>query len=90
MHADDSRGKTDQLRFPTFHTEMLEQTWVNPAQALGRIKLVIAEGTRPSPSAGFEKIKNVITFAFQHVPLRKSIRQLQLKHHVQRAMLMAS
>ena len=85
--ADDPEGKTDQLRFPRFHTEMLEQTWVNPAQALGRVKVVIAEGTRPSPSSGFEKIRNVVAFAFQHAPLRKSYSTLQPTHHLSIAIL---
>ena len=66
----DKKGKPNQLRFPPFHTEMLDQTWVNPTQDLGRIKVIIAEGIRPSPASGFEKIRNVVIFSFQHVPLR--------------------
>ena len=67
----DRKGKTDQLRFPPFHTELLDQTWVNPAQDLGRIKVVIAEGIRPTPASGFDKIRNIVIFSFQHAPLRK-------------------
>lgn len=69
MHKD---GKHDQLRFPPFHTEVLTQTWANPAQNVGRIKVVIAEGIslRPGVSA-FERTKNLVSFSFQHAPLRK-------------------
>ncbi|KAL9129778.1 MAG: hypothetical protein Q9217_001854 [Psora testacea] len=63
------RGKTDQLRFPPFHTEMLDQTWVNPAQDLGRIKIIIAEGIRSTPASEFEKVRNVVIFSFHHAPL---------------------
>ena len=65
----DKTGKTDQLRFPPFHTEMLDQTWINPAQDLGRIKIIIAEGIRPTPALGFEKTRNIVVFSFQHAPL---------------------
>ncbi|KAL9100270.1 MAG: hypothetical protein Q9163_004330 [Psora crenata] len=65
----DKERKTNQLIFPPFHNEILDQTWVNPAQDLGRIKVIIAEGVRPTPASGFEKIRNIVIFSFQHAPL---------------------
>lgn len=65
-------GNNDQLRFPPFHTEVLTQTWANPAQNLGRIKIVIAEGINHGPGvSAFERTKNLVSFSFQHAPLRE-------------------
>ncbi len=51
---------------------MLTQTWANPAQNLGRIKIVIAEGINHGPGlSAFERTKNLVSFSFQHAPLRK-------------------
>lgn len=68
----DKDGNHDQLRFPPFHTEVLTQTWANPAQNLGRIKIIIAEGINHGPGiSAFERTKNLIAFSFQHAPLRE-------------------
>ena len=73
----DKDGKYDQLRFPPFHTEMLTQTWANPAQSIGRIKVIIGEGISHGPAVStFEKMKNLVSFSFQHAPLRK----MELEH----------
>ena len=68
----DKDGNQDQLRFPPFHTEILTQTWANPAQTLGRIKVIIAEGINHGQGvSAFEKTKNLVSFSFQHAPLRE-------------------
>ena len=68
----DKDGNHDQLRFPPFHTEVLTQTWANPAQGMGRIKVVIAEGINHGPGvSAFERTKNLVSFSFQHAPLRE-------------------
>lgn len=68
----DKDGNYDQLRFPLFHTEVLTQTWANPARALGRIKVVIAEGINHGPGvSAFERTKTLVSFSFQHAPLRE-------------------
>lgn len=73
----DKDGNHDQLRFPPFHTEVLTQTWANPAQNIGRIKIVIAEGINHGPGvSAFERTKNVVSFSFQHAPLR----EVEFKH----------
>lgn len=69
----DKDGNNDQLRFPPFHTEVLTQTWANPAQNMGRIKVIIAEGINHGPGvSAFEKTKNLVSFSFQHAPLRET------------------
>lgn len=73
----DKDGKHDQLRFPPFHTEVLTQTWANPAQNVGRIKVIIAEGFNHGLGmSAFEKTKNLVSFSFQHAPLRKAEMEL--------------
>ena len=68
----DKEGKHHQLRFPPFHTEVLTQTWANPAQNMGRIKIIIAEGINRGPGvSAFERTKNLVSFSFQHAPLRE-------------------
>ena len=69
----DKDGNRDQLRFPPFHTEVLTQTWANPAQNVGRIKVVIAEGINHGLGVStFERTKNLVSFSFQHAPLREA------------------
>ena len=67
-------GKPGLLRFPAFHHEILSQTWVVPAQSMGRIKIIIAEGISHGPpgTTSFEKIRNLVAFSFQHTPLRET------------------
>lgn len=76
----DKDGNRDQLRFPPFHTEILTQTWANPAQNMGRIKIVLAEGINHGPGvSAFERTKNLVSFSFQHAPLRKvELKQFKL------------
>jgi hypothetical protein len=40
----DKNGEFEKLKFPTFHRELLSQSYWNAGDDLGRIKLVIAEG----------------------------------------------
>ena len=70
----DKEGNRDQLRFPPFHTEVLTQTWANPAQNVGRIRVIIAEGVNHGLGgvSTFERTKNVLSFSFQHAPLREA------------------
>ncbi|KUI60948.1 hypothetical protein VP1G_08136 [Cytospora mali] len=64
------QGELEQLKFPSFRRELLYQNHWNPGDDLGRIKIVISEGfPRDSPSNPFERVKNVVAFAFQHAPL---------------------
>lgn len=37
-------SESEKLRFPTFHRELMSQSYWNPGDHLGRIKLVISEG----------------------------------------------
>lgn len=51
---------------------MLTQIWVNAAQRMGTVRIVIAEGIRQGQgTGGFLKLRNIVTFSFQHAPLRK-------------------
>ncbi|KAF4999568.1 hypothetical protein FGRMN_2316 [Fusarium graminum] len=58
------------IRFPTFQQELLYQRHWNPADNLGRIKLVISEGVfhRSPENNRFERVKNLVIFSFQHAP----------------------
>ncbi|KAL4784508.1 hypothetical protein BJX76DRAFT_347750 [Aspergillus varians] len=66
----DKSGNQDTLRFPPFHQEILEQKHWDAGDLHGRIRVVIAEGfARPHRNPPFERIKEIIAFAFQHAPL---------------------
>lgn len=66
----DKHGDFERLKFPTFHRELLSQSYWNPADDLGRVKVVISEGfSREGLTYPFERIKNVVSFSFQHAPL---------------------
>ncbi|OJJ48089.1 hypothetical protein ASPZODRAFT_14243 [Penicilliopsis zonata CBS 506.65] len=68
-HVDKS-GNQDHLRFPPFHQEILEQRHWDAGELHGRIRIVIAEGfARPHRSPPFERVKDIISFSFQHAPL---------------------
>ncbi|CEL06748.1 hypothetical protein ASPCAL09920 [Aspergillus calidoustus] len=68
-HVDKS-GNQDTLRFPPFHQEILEQRHWDAGDLHGRIRIVIAEGfARPHRNPPFERVKEIIAFAFQHAPL---------------------
>ncbi|KXJ85928.1 hypothetical protein Micbo1qcDRAFT_220033, partial [Microdochium bolleyi] len=63
-------GTSDFLKFPSFRSELLRQSYWNPADDMGRIKIVISEGyPRDSVSVPLERVKNVMAFSFQHAPL---------------------
>ncbi|RDA86305.1 hypothetical protein CP532_5663 [Ophiocordyceps camponoti-leonardi (nom. inval.)] len=58
------------LRFPSFRRELLQQSFWNPADDLGRIKIVISEGfQREPPTTPIERVKNIVIFSFQHAPI---------------------
>lgn len=51
---------------------MLTQIWVNAAQRMGTVRIVIAEGIRQGQGAArFLKLRNIVTFSLQHAPLRE-------------------
>jgi hypothetical protein len=55
-----------------FHNELLSQSHWNPGDDFGRIKIVIAEGfSRDNSTFPFERVKNIVSFSFQHAPLGK-------------------
>ncbi|KAF4509293.1 hypothetical protein G6O67_005562 [Ophiocordyceps sinensis] len=63
-------GDLDCLKFPPFRRELLQQSFWSPADDLGRIKLVISEGfPRDSLTMPIERVKNIVSFSFQHAPL---------------------
>ncbi|KAJ5951746.1 uncharacterized protein N7479_010159 [Penicillium vulpinum] len=66
----DRDGNQDTLRFPPFHSEILQQRHWDAGDSQGRIKTVIAEGfSRPNRTPPFERYKHVTVFSFQHAPL---------------------
>jgi len=68
----DKHGDFEKLKFPTFHNELLSQNYWNAGDDLGRIKVVISEGfSRDGSTYPFERIKNIVSFSFQHAPLGK-------------------
>jgi len=69
----DKEGNRDLLRWPKFHPEMLTQSYWNAAENMGRIKVAITEGYLNAPGAlPFVKVKNLVSFSFQHAPQRRS------------------
>ncbi|KAF5875386.1 uncharacterized protein Bfra_003840 [Botrytis fragariae] len=66
----DKQGDYKKLEFPAFHRELLSQSYWNPGDDLGRVKVVVSEGIpRDNISMPFERIKNLVAFSFQHAPL---------------------
>jgi len=63
-------GELERLKFPTFRREILHQNYWNANDDMGRIKVIISEGfPRDSLSVPIERVKNIVTFSFQHAPL---------------------
>ncbi|KAI1176177.1 hypothetical protein F4777DRAFT_280513 [Nemania sp. FL0916] len=63
-------GDLETLKFPQFRNELLRQSYWNPADELGRIKIVISEGfPRDSLTLPMDRVKNLVAFSFQHAPL---------------------
>lgn len=68
-------GELELLRFPPFRSELLQQSYWNPADELGRIKIVVSECfPRDSVTVPTERVKNIVAFSFQHAPLGKPLR----------------
>ncbi|KAH6709222.1 hypothetical protein BKA61DRAFT_678120 [Leptodontidium sp. MPI-SDFR-AT-0119] len=66
----DKHGEFEKMRFPAFHKELLSQSYWNAGDDLGRIKVVISEGfSREQQTYPFDRIKNIVSFSFQHAPL---------------------
>ncbi|KAI0136159.1 hypothetical protein BJ170DRAFT_573493 [Xylariales sp. AK1849] len=63
-------GQLEQLKFPSFRSELLRQNYWSPADDLGRIKIVISEGfPRDSHTVPIERVNNIVAFSFQHAPI---------------------
>ncbi|KAK6076915.1 hypothetical protein SCUP234_06984 [Seiridium cupressi] len=63
-------GDLEHLKFPSFRSELLRQSYWSPADELGRIKIIISEGfPRDSLTVPIERVKNLVAFSFQHAPL---------------------
>ena len=63
-------GLSKHLAFPPFHPELLIQHYWNASEDLGRIKIIVSEGTYcNNQDSSFERRKNIVCFAFQHAPL---------------------
>ncbi|KAI9642218.1 hypothetical protein NHQ30_009020 [Ciborinia camelliae] len=66
----DKQGDFKKLEFPAFHRELLSQSYWNPGDDLGRVKVVVSEGFPiDNISMPFERVKNLVAFSFQHAPL---------------------
>ncbi|KAG4027348.1 hypothetical protein MFRU_031g00950 [Monilinia fructicola] len=66
----DKQGDFKKLEFPAFHRELLSQSYWNPGDDLGRVKVVVSEGfPRENISMPYERVKNLVAFSFQHAPL---------------------
>lgn len=67
-----TRDYPRELRFPSFHSEILQQSHWDARDGLGRIRIVIAEGISHSnvsnSTQGFHKLRDVVAFSFQHAP----------------------
>ena len=65
--------ESEQLMWPRFHSEMLTNMTWSAGESLGRIKVVVAEGWRNSEhyTEPFQRVRNLVCFAFQHAPLSK-------------------
>ena len=70
---------TNELLFPAFHPEILQQAHWDAGEQLGRIKIVISEGIMSASSPltpdklAFDRLRDIIVFSFQHAPQSKSI-----------------
>ena len=68
--AVDRNGNNEILKFPPFYNETLAQNYWSAAESVGRIKVVLAEGiAREQRDPPFERVKNIVSFSFQHAPL---------------------
>ncbi|KAI9660150.1 MAG: hypothetical protein M1821_001502 [Bathelium mastoideum] len=68
----DVKGTVERLRFPPFHAELLDQTWWNAGENLGRIKIVVSEGIDKGQGQGkvqFSPLTNLVCFSFQPAPI---------------------
>ncbi|RFU26323.1 hypothetical protein B7463_g10014, partial [Scytalidium lignicola] len=67
----DKNGEQEKLSFPSFHREILNQSYWNPGDDLGRIRVVITEGIQNISALPLkiERVRNIVSFSFQHAPL---------------------
>lgn len=77
----DESGNPELLRFPPFHQELLTQDWWNASENLGRIRVIISEGLfNAKITPPLKRLKNIVTFSFQHAPLGNQLLQPQMKY----------
>ena len=75
----DTTGAIERLRFPPFHSELLDQDWWNAEENLGRIKVVISEGIEKGQVQGklqFRPLANLVCFSFQPAPIGTNHRHI--------------
>lgn len=68
----DASGVVERLKFPPFHSELLEQDWWNAEENLGRIKVMISEGIDKGQIQGkprFRPLANLVCLSFQPAPI---------------------
>ncbi|KAJ5109756.1 hypothetical protein N7532_002401 [Penicillium argentinense] len=66
--ATEKNGRKDVLRFPVYRER---KWWFNEAigKDFGKIKVIISEGVmRPDRDPMYERVSNLVVFAFQHAP----------------------
>ena len=69
----DKNGNHDSLRFPAFHQEMVNAIGWDAGDSIGRVKVTIAEGfAKAQSNSPFERVRNIVSFTFQHAPLGTS------------------
>lgn len=67
-------GELAPLRFPPFRNEVLHQSYWNPADDFGRIKVILSEAfPRDSLSVPVQRVKNIVAFSYQHAPLGRRL-----------------
>jgi hypothetical protein len=72
---------TRELRFPPFHSQILQQAQWDAGESLGRIKIALSEGVVRGSSSlqqgkvRFERVRDIVVFSFQHAPQRKCTRR---------------
>ncbi|POS83724.1 hypothetical protein EPUL_003139, partial [Erysiphe pulchra] len=62
-------GQFEPLKFPVFHQELLSQSYWSPIDNLGRLRIVLSEGFIRENDNQFERVRNIISFSFQHAPI---------------------
>ncbi|SLM36804.1 hypothetical protein LPUS_00665 [Lasallia pustulata] len=52
---------------------MLTQSFWNAGENIGRVKVLVSEGiARARGNSPFERLRNIVSFSFQHAPISES------------------